>query len=184
MIVLPQILRAFFLKKLWNPTLADLETLGCSCCSFLQWISKNPGTRQWLQPFLLRMFDVWLLFPERIEFSDSQCVFFLGVFYWNRCTRYTGFFWTFLWFAIHFHDIVYSSFRSVWWKVSEKHVDEYACSLGLTSSESCKGLKICFCKAWLGVLQFSGSSQRMTPLKTNMSPENQWLEDVPFLGTC
>ena len=29
-----------------------------------------------------------------------------------------------------------------------------------------------------------------TPLKTNMSPENQWLEDVfptkivPFLGTC
>ena len=31
---------------------------------------------------------------------------------------------------------------------------------------------------------------RDTPLKTNMSPENQWLEDVfptkivPFLGTC
>ena len=38
---------------------------------------------------------------------------------------------------------------------------------------------------------FQGSRPKIaTPLKTNMSPENQWLEDVfpteivPFRGTC
>ena len=45
--------------------------------------------------------------------------------------------------------------KTCWW----------ICSLGLTSSESCKGLKICFCKAWLGVLQCSGSSQHMYTCK-------------------
>ena len=44
----------------------------------------------------------------------------------------------------------------------------------------------------LVTLNFTKSKKkaRHTPLKTNMSPENQWLEDVsptkivPFWGTC